>query len=72
MALTCTITVTVTEIHCASCENRIRAGLGAAKGVQDVRPDAATDTVTVLYAPDKLDESAIRTRLADLGFDPAA
>ncbi|NUR25343.1 MAG: heavy-metal-associated domain-containing protein [Catenulispora sp.] len=65
-----TSTIAVVQIHCASCENTIRTGLGRTEGVRGVQPDAATNTVT--YEENKVSEEDLRRRLADIGFDSVA
>lgn len=70
LPMTTTSRITVGQIHCTSCGEAIRAGLGTVEGVRTVRPDAATDTVTVTYDETALGEDAIRARLSHIGYDP--
>ena len=69
MAIT-TRTIQVHEIHCEGCENTIRSALGTLEGVNLVEPDQTTDSVRVSFDPAKLTEEAIRTALAEVGYQP--
>ena len=44
---------TAPEMHCNSCENRIKEGLEFEKGVKDIKTDLETKTVTIEYDADK-------------------
>ena len=44
---------TAPEMHCNSCENRIKEGLKFEKGVKDIKTDLETKTVTIEYDADK-------------------
>lgn len=44
---------TAPEMHCNSCENRIKNGLKFEKGVKDIKDDLETKTVTIEYDADK-------------------
>ena len=44
---------TAPEMHCTSCENRIKNGLKFEKGVKDIKTDLETKTVTIEYDADK-------------------
>lgn len=44
---------TAPEMHCNSCENRIKNGLKFEKGVKDIKTDLETKTVTIEYDADK-------------------
>lgn len=65
-----TVTITVREIHCAACENTIRTALSRLDGVRSVRPDQRTSQVRISYDETAVGEDKLRTRLADLGYDP--
>lgn len=64
-------TIVVKEIHCASCEHTIRTALGHLDGVRAVKPDQARNDVRVTYDETKVDETALRRRLAEIGYEPA-
>lgn len=65
-----TAQIRVEEIHCVGCENTIRTGLSAVRGVRQVDPSAATNTVNVVYDLGKTSRAQVREHLADLGFTP--
>ena len=44
---------TAPEMHCSSCENRIKSGLKFEKGVKDIVTDLTKKTITVTYDADK-------------------
>jgi copper chaperone CopZ len=64
-------TIKVREIHCESCENTIRTALSRLQGVRDVRPSHQTGRVRVLFDETRVGEEVLRTRLAELGYEPA-
>jgi len=61
-------TFTVEEIHCDACENAIRKALGRLEGVNDTKPDAATNQVTVVFDDARVDADTIAERLAAAGY----
>lgn len=65
-----TTTITVQQIHCESCERSISAALSRVNGVLRVAPKAESSQVTVSYDEALLDEAAIRSALADIGYEP--
>ena len=56
------------QLHCESCEQRVVRVLKALGGVQQVRADASTQSIEVLFDPAKLEESAIVNQLDLLGY----
>ncbi len=58
----------VQKMHCASCEQRVTRVLESLNGVSQVRADASSQRIDILFDPDKLEESAITTRLDMLGY----
>ena len=49
-----TVVVTTSpEMHCESCENRIKSNLRFEKGIKSIKTDLKTKTVTILYDADK-------------------
>lgn len=44
---------TAPEMHCSSCENRIKSNIRFEKGVKDIETNLADKTVTVTYDADK-------------------
>ncbi len=61
-------TFVVQEIHCGACENAIRKSLTRLDGVRDVRPDAASNQVSVRYDEAQTSEREIAERLATAGY----
>ena len=49
-----TVVVTTSpEMHCESCENRIKSNLRFEKGIKSIKTDLKTKTVTIQYDADK-------------------
>ena len=44
---------TAPEMHCSSCENKIKSNLKFEKGIKDIQTDLTTKTVTIQYDADK-------------------
>ena len=44
---------TAPEMHCSSCENKIKSNLKFEKGIKDIQTDLNTKTVTIQYDADK-------------------
>lgn len=63
-----TRTFKVAEIHCASCENTIRASLSKIAGVALVLPSSSTSDVKVSFDEAKVTEEQLRVRLEEAGF----
>jgi len=56
------------KLHCMSCEQRVVRILQSLTGIQQVRADAPTQRIEVLFDSDALKESAIVERLDQLGY----
>lgn len=50
---------TAPEMHCSSCENKIKSNIRFEKGVKDIETNLADKTVTVTYDADKTDVETI-------------
>ena len=50
---------TAPEMHCSSCENKIKSNIRFEKGVKDIVTNLADKTVTVTYDADKTDVDKI-------------
>lgn len=62
--------VTGTEaIHCEHCEQRITNALRRLVGVEEVTASHQTQQVTVQFDPAHMEPEAIRTKLAQTGFE---
>ena len=49
-----TVVVTTSpEMHCESCENKIKSNLRFEKGIKSIKTDLKTKTVTIQYDADK-------------------
>ncbi|WP_298387999.1 heavy-metal-associated domain-containing protein [Ferrimicrobium sp.] len=70
--MTKTTTITVQEIHCESCEHTIATALSRLSGVLRVTPDVKTNQVKISYDERSLNETNLRSALADIGYDPIA
>ncbi|WP_219416389.1 heavy-metal-associated domain-containing protein [Pseudonocardia nigra] len=63
-----TRTFVVEDIHCAGCEMAIRRALTRVEGVREVRPDAATNQVSVAFDEARTSDQEIGERLAAAGY----
>lgn len=61
-------TFTVAAIHCGACETAIRKSLSRVDGVSQVKPDAATNKVTVVFDEQLLDLDRLAGRLDAAGY----
>ena len=56
------------RLHCASCEQRVVRILKTLKGIEQVRADASSQRIEVLFDSAELRESAIAERLGLIGY----
>ncbi len=55
-----TLVVTTTpQMHCESCENKIKNNLRFEKGIKSIETDIESQTVTIVYDADKTTEEQI-------------
>ena len=59
---------TAPEMHCNSCENRIKNGLKFEKGVKDIKTDLETKTVTIEYDADKTNTETLVAAFAKINY----
>ena len=59
---------TAPEMHCNSCENRIKNGLKFEKGVKDIKTDLETKTVTIEYDADKTNTDNLIAAFAKIEY----
>jgi copper ion binding protein len=59
---------TAPEMHCNSCENRIKEGLKFEKGVKDIKTDLETKTVTIEYDADKTNVENLVAAFAKINY----
>jgi len=57
------------QLHCTACEQRVTRMLEALEGVQQVRAQAETQRVDVLFDDRVVKAAAIARRLSDAGYD---
>lgn len=62
-----TVLLEVDGMSCVNCENRVKAGLMAAKGIQSVDTDLTAGTVEVEH-DEAIDERKIKLIIEDLGY----
>lgn len=56
------------QMHCASCENRIKKALKFEKGVKDIATDLEQQTVTITYDADKTTPEKLQEALEKEGY----
>lgn len=59
---------TLPGLHCAGCVRPLEEALRRLDGVRSAHVDQQSATVHVSYSPDRVDESVLVQRLADLGL----
>lgn len=59
------------QMHCESCENKIKNALRFEKGVKEITTSIEQQTITVKYDADKISESSIVEALAKANYTPA-
>lgn len=64
-----TLTYSVPAIHCAHCAMSIREEVSEVDGVEDVAVDLDTKVVTVSGV--EVDDGAVRTAIAEAGYEAA-
>ncbi len=65
-----TATVVIhTSANCGQCKTTIETALDKVKGIKKSTLDVATHEATVVYAPKKIDENAIRKAITMAGYD---
>lgn len=62
------------KLHCVSCEQRVTRVLENLKGVSQVRADASSQRIDILFDPEQLVGSALNACLDRLGYvtEPAS
>ena len=65
-----TLKVTTTpQMHCESCENKIKDNLRFEKGMKKIETDIPSQTITITYDADKNTEEAIIKALGKIGYE---
>lgn len=67
--MTVQVDLLVDGMSCEGCESSIAFALTSLDGVERVEADHATGQVTVLHDPDQISVDAIRTTVADIGYE---
>lgn len=65
-------TIAVEEIHCDNCVRTIHQALMSLPGVRQVILRAGRRDVRVLFDAERMDEERLRSRLAEVGYNPVA
>jgi copper chaperone CopZ len=56
------------QLHCASCEQRVVRTLAGQPGVRQVRADASSQQIEVMFDNSAIEETAIAERIHSLGY----
>ena len=62
------VVTTQPQMHCASCENKIKGNLRFEKGVKEIQCDIEGQRVTVTYDADKTNSEAIIKSFNKFGY----
>jgi copper chaperone len=62
-------TLQVEGMSCSHCENAIKKGVSALKGIENVTVDLKGKTVTVEYEPIGINLATIKETINGLGYD---
>lgn len=57
------------QMHCESCENKIKKNLRFEKGVTKIETSVKEQTVTVTYDATKTDVKKIQAAMKEIGYD---
>ena len=57
------------EMHCESCENKIKKNLRFESGVKKIETSLKEQTVTVTYDATKTDVKKIQAAMKEIGYD---
>ncbi len=58
-----------TSAQCEMCQKRIEKAIGTMKGVKKASLDVKSKVLTVTYQTEKVDVAALKTKLANTGYD---
>ncbi len=62
------VVTTVPQMHCASCENKIKGNLRFEKGVKQIECDIPKQMVTITYDGEKTNPEAIMKSFTKFGY----
>ena len=57
------------QMHCASCENKIKGNMRFEKGVTKIETNIEAQTVTITYDGSKTDVKALQAGMKKIGYD---
>ena len=57
------------EMHCQSCENKIKSNMSFEKGVKKVETSLERQEVAITYDPAKNDVEGLRAAMKKIGYD---
>ena len=57
------------QMHCQSCENKIKSNMRFEKGVRKVETDLETQHVTITYDPRKATVESLQAGMKKIGYD---
>ncbi len=63
------VVLSTPTVQCGMCKDKIEKGLAKIDGVNTVKVDYKKKTTTVSYITDRTDEEALKTHIANLGYD---
>lgn len=63
-----TVNLIVEGMKCGGCSGRLQRALDATEGIHASEAEVATKRVTVRFDGARIDENAIRARIAETGF----
>ena len=56
------------QMHCESCENKIKNNIRFEKGIKSIETDISAQTVTIVYDADKTTEDAIIQAFSKINY----
>ena len=57
------------QMHCESCENKIKGNMRFEKGIVDIATSISDQTVTITYDAKKTDVAKLQTAMKKIGYD---
>jgi len=66
-----TVTLAVTGMMCAHCENRVNEALSKVAGVAQAKADAKANQVTCEFDETRVNVDTIKETIEDVGYDVA-
>ena len=63
------VVVPTPEMHCESCENKIKSNMRFEKGVKKVETDLESQHVTITYDPKKNTVEGLQKAMKKIGYD---